>query len=84
MQFYKSENNNFNYILTVIDCFSKYAWCIPLKDKTGKEIINTFIGLFKNRKPKKLQTVKGKELVIKTFKYFLRVMKFIGSHLKVN
>ena len=34
IQQYNSENNNFNYILTVIDCFSKYAWRTPLKDQT--------------------------------------------------
>ena len=52
----KEKNNNFNYILTVIDCLSKYAWCIPSKDKTGNEIINAFTHLFKNTQPKKLQT----------------------------
>ena len=57
--------------------------CIPLKDKTGKEIINAFKDLFKNRKPKKLRTDKGKEFVMKNVKCFLRVMNFIGSHLKV-
>lgn len=72
MQQYKKENNNFNYILTVIDCFSKYAWCIPLKNKMGKEIINAFTDLFKNRKPKKLQTDKGKEFVMKNVQVFLK------------
>jgi len=33
MQQWNSGNNNFKYILTVIDCLSKYAWCIPSKDK---------------------------------------------------
>ena len=70
-QQYKSENDNINYILSVIDCFSKYAWSIPLKDITRKEITNAFTDLFKNRKPK-------------TFKYFLRDTTFIGSHMKVN
>ena len=55
IQQHKKETNRFSYILTVIDCYSKYAWCIPLKDKMGKEIINVFTDLFKNRKPKKLQ-----------------------------
>ena len=44
----KVKITNFNYILTVIDCFSKYALCVPLKDKTGKETINAFMALFKN------------------------------------
>ena len=65
MQQYKSENKKFNYILTVIDCFSKYASCIPLKCKMGTEIINGFTSLFKNRKPNKSQTDKGKQFVMK-------------------
>jgi hypothetical protein len=35
MQKYKTQNKNINYILTVIDVFSKYAWAIPIKNKTG-------------------------------------------------
>jgi hypothetical protein len=71
-QQYKSKNNNFNYILKVLDCFSTYAWCILLKDKTGKEIINAFTDLFKNRKPKKLQTDKGKEFAMKNVQVFFK------------
>ena len=28
-------NNNYKFILTVIDIFTKYAWAIPLKNKSG-------------------------------------------------
>ena len=27
--------NNYKFILTVIDIFTKYAWAIPLKNKSG-------------------------------------------------
>ena len=30
-QYKRGETNNFNYILTVIDCFSKYAWFFSFK-----------------------------------------------------
>jgi len=33
---YTKENDNIKYLLTVIDILSKYAWVIPLNDKTGK------------------------------------------------
>lgn len=72
MQKYKKANDKTNYILTVIDCFSKYAWCVPLKDKTGAEIINAFIHIFKERIPKKLQTDKGKEFVMRNVQTFLK------------
>ena len=35
-------NNNFKFILTVIDIFTKYAWAIPLKNKSGLSITNGF------------------------------------------
>ena len=31
-------NNNYKFILTVIDIFTKYAWAIPLKNKSGLSI----------------------------------------------
>ena len=35
-------NNNYKFILTVIDIFTKYAWAIPLKKKIGLSIIIGF------------------------------------------
>ena len=32
-------NDKFKYLLNVIDIFSRYAWSIPLKDKTATSII---------------------------------------------
>ena len=28
-------NNNYKFILTVIDIFTNYAWAVPLKSKSG-------------------------------------------------
>ena len=55
MQKNKSQNKNFNYILTVIDIFSKFAWAIPIKNKTGDSITRAFEIIFKDRIPTKLQ-----------------------------
>ena len=35
-------NNNYKLILTVLDIFTKYAWAIPLKYKSGLSITNGF------------------------------------------
>ena len=48
-------NNNYKIILIVIDIFTKYAWAIPLKNKSGLSITNRFkIVLGESRKPEKL------------------------------
>ena len=66
MQSYKSQNNQHNYILTVIDIFSKFAWAIPIRKKTGEEVKKAFVTLFKERIPSKIQTDKGLEFINKT------------------
>jgi len=37
---YSCFNKNYNYILTVIDVLSKYAWAVPFKSKSGSETAN--------------------------------------------
>ena len=66
-------NKGFKYLLTVIDVFSKFAWAIPLKDKKGLSITNTFADIIKKykRKPKYLSVDKGSEFYNKTFKDWL-------------
>ena len=55
-------NDNFNYILTAIDVLSKYAWAIPIKRKTGDFVVEAFKKIFKERKPKLLQTDHGSRI----------------------
>ena len=35
-------NKGIRFLLCAIDIFSKYAWAIPLKDKGGVTIVNSF------------------------------------------
>lgn len=35
---YRASNDGVLYLLTVIDCFSKYAWAVPLKRKTAEAV----------------------------------------------
>ena len=56
------KNNGNNFILTVIDLFSRYAWARPLKTKGGKEVAAAFESIFnEGRIPKRIQTDQGKE-----------------------
>ncbi len=65
-------NNNIKYLLTVIDSLSKFAFVIPLKDKTGQSIVKAFTKIFKTRQPRKLRTDKGKEFLNRPFQDFLK------------
>lgn len=58
------QNDGYKYILVVIDILSRYAWAIPLKDKSAKTVTDAFRKIFTfGRKPEKLQTDQGKEFV---------------------
>ena len=73
-------NNNYKFILTVIDIFTKYAWAIPLKNKSGLSITNGFKivlsehpqGGSESREPKKLWVDRGSEFYNKKFKSLLK------------
>ena len=39
-------NDGNKFLLTCIDVFSKYAWAIPLKDKSSKSIVSAFTRIF--------------------------------------
>jgi transposase InsO family protein len=62
MQPYRSFNDGCNYLLTVIDMFSKYAFVIPLKNKSAPTLKVAFKDIFsEGRVPEKLQTDQGTE-----------------------
>ena len=61
-QLYARENKGHKYILMVIDCFSKFLWTAPLKDKSGPTVKTALTKIFSGaRLPKNLQTDQGKE-----------------------
>ncbi len=71
MQEWANINDGYKYILTVIDCFTKYAWAIPLKDKTAKAVLKAFQDIFEQRIPQKVWVDEGKEFYNKDLeKYF--------------
>ncbi|GAB1860707.1 Integrase core domain-containing protein [Camponotus japonicus] len=63
MRPYARHNRGHNYILTVIDALSKYAWAVSLKRKSGDEVARSLSGIARasGRCPKNLQTDKGRE-----------------------
>src|SRR5437867_9488072 len=55
-------NGGNKYLLTCIDILSKFAWCEPVKNKTGPTILKAFENILNsNRKPQKIQTDAGNE-----------------------
>ena len=46
MQSISKCNKGIKYLLCAIDLFSKYVWVVPLKDKRGIRIVNSFQKIF--------------------------------------
>lgn len=69
MQPHSRINKGFKYILTIINCFTKVADALPLKDKTGKSVTQAMEKAMKRDKNtiKHLQTDDGKEYFNKDF-----------------
>ena len=51
MQSFSKHNNGIKYLLTVIDICSKFVWIVPLKRKTGREVVNVFSRIIKELRP---------------------------------
>ena len=71
---YANVNNGYRNLLTIIDLFSRYAWAVPLKDKTGATITAAFRQVFaQGRQPQRLQTDDGREFENREFQHFLNL-----------
>jgi len=49
-----SKNKGYKYILCVIDCFTKFAWALPMRTKSGKEVTSAMSKILHDRSPKLL------------------------------
>ena len=71
---YANVNNGYRYLLTIIDLFSRFAWAVPLRDKTAREVIAAFRQVFAlGRQPERLQTDDGREFDNREFQQFLNL-----------
>ncbi|CAC5402775.1 unnamed protein product [Mytilus coruscus] len=58
----QSFNSGFKFLLFVIDCFSKYLWIQPIKDKTHTSVLDALKNVLSGtRKPTSIRSDLGKE-----------------------
>jgi len=76
-------NKGFKYILVVINCFSKYVWCIPMKNKQTSTVSAATEHIFESSKvtPVNLQTDEGSEFMSRTFAALMK--KYNVNHYQV-
>lgn len=69
---YAKENKGMRYILTMINCFTKYAFAVPLKSKSAIDVARALEPILKKHKMKHLQTDQGKEYFNKTISALMK------------
>ena len=72
MRALKKFNNNYQYILTIIDVFSKKAWGIILLDKKASTVLEGLKSVLEKRKPKKIHADQGSEFFNKECDKYLK------------
>ena len=61
MQEFSKDNNGIEFLLTVMDIFSKKFWIVPLKRKTGQEVANALSRILKEGRPSKTWVDRGRK-----------------------
>jgi len=66
-------NDSYRFLLTIIDCFSKVAWVVPLPTKSADRVTDAFEKVLASApKCTMLQTDRGKEFLNEKFQSMLR------------
>ena len=65
-------NDGTRYLLTCIDVFSKRAWAVPVRTKSGRDVADAFERILTDRKCNMVQSDKGTEFLNSTFQSMLR------------
>ena len=68
---YARYNSNYKYLLTSIDVFSRYAHAVPLKKKTGSEVVRALKKILTSQQPLRLQVDRGAEFYNVNVRTFL-------------
>ena len=78
MRKYSAHNEGYNWIIAMINVFSRYAFTIAVKSKSGKDVLNGFVKLMKqfherySHYPKRVQADEGKEFFNINFNEYLK------------
>lgn len=85
MRQFQKYNDGYSFILTIIDVFSKFAWVQALKNKSAGEVTKAFSYILRkqSRKPKIVQSDRGKEFTNKEFKNLL-IQNNISQYFSYN
>jgi len=65
-------NDGMRYLLTCIDVFSKRAWVVPVRTKSGRDVADAFEKILAEQRCNLVQSDKGGEFLNSTFQSMLK------------
>ena len=83
-------NDNYKYLLTCIDVYSRVVYIIPMKNKSTVTILEAFEQIFKIAKPEQLTIDQGSEFISIQFKNLMKQNNIdinyveVGDHHKLG
>jgi len=84
MESFATENDGYKFILCVIDVFSKYAFCVPLKNKSATTVLDAVKKIISEseRSPENFWVDRGTEWYNKSFQDYIKSqdMKMYSTH----
>ena len=83
MQSLAKDNDGVKFLLVAIDVFTRFAWVVPLKDKTGKNVEKALSVILNDVEPKKIRSDAGGEFKNKWVAKLLKD-KNIYHHITLN
>ena len=84
MQPYSRENKGYKYLLTVINVFSKFAWAIPIKNKTGENVSIAMKSILSKVESLRIYIpIKVKSFTMQSFRVLCKSIKLICTQLTV-
>src|SRR5437867_10438657 len=66
-----ASNDGYKFLLTYIDCFSRYAWVVPIKNEKSVTVTEAFASRIDDRRPTYVQSDNGSEFINSIFQSFL-------------
>jgi hypothetical protein len=76
MSLWAPHNDGWKWMLNIIDGWTRYAWSVPLKRKTAKDVLGAFKHVIEmsGRQPKKIWVDEGKEF------YNMQMTRFLDTN----
>jgi len=71
MSEWAGSNNSRRYVFSIIDCFSKYTWLLPITQKKTEKVLKVLGPFLKEHTPKVLQSDNGGEFTNSCMKELL-------------